>query len=98
MVLSITDPEVERLARAVAQRTRETITQALITALRERLEREEQRGHDIDVLVEEVMSIGKHCATLPLRDMRPDGELLGYAEQGLPHRTFASRLLIFRAE
>ena len=37
MALSITDPEADRLARAVAQRAGETITQAVITALRERL-------------------------------------------------------------
>jgi len=84
MALSITDPEADRLARAVAQRTGETIAQAVITALRERLDREERRDQEVDALVEEIMTIGKHCASLPLRDSRSDDDLLGYDQQGLP--------------
>ena len=37
MPLSIEDPEADRLARAVAQRTGESISNAVVTALRERL-------------------------------------------------------------
>jgi antitoxin VapB len=40
MPLSIKDPDADRLARALAQRTGETLTEAVINALRERLERE----------------------------------------------------------
>jgi hypothetical protein len=39
MPLSIKDPEADRLARALARRTGETLTEAAINALRERLER-----------------------------------------------------------
>ena len=35
MALSIKDPEADRLARAVAAKTGETITQAVVTALRQ---------------------------------------------------------------
>jgi antitoxin VapB len=43
MVLSIKDPKADQLARKLAQRTGETLTQAviIITALRERLAREQ---------------------------------------------------------
>ena len=85
MPLSIKDPEADRLARAVAARTGETLTQAVITALRERLAREERRTEDTDTLVDEVLEIGRHCAALPVRDPRPPDALLGYDERGLPH-------------
>jgi antitoxin VapB len=84
MPLSIKDPEADRLARAVAARTGETLTQAVITALRERLAREERRTEDADTLVDEVLEIGRHCAALPVRDPRPPDALLGYDERGLP--------------
>ena len=84
MPLSIKDPEADRLARAVAARTGETLTQAVITALRERLAREERRAEDADTLVDEVLEIGRHCAALPVRDPRPPDALLGYDERGVP--------------
>ena len=40
MVLRIKDPDADRLARALSRRTGETLTEAVINALRERLERE----------------------------------------------------------
>ena len=83
MSLSIKDPEAVRLVRAVTQYTGETMTQAVITALRERLAREERKAHDIESFVEEVMRIGQHFATLPMRDARRREELL-YDESGLP--------------
>jgi len=43
MPLSIKDPEADRLAREVAQKMGETIAQAVINSLRERLARE-RRG------------------------------------------------------
>ncbi|HEY8599357.1 MAG TPA: type II toxin-antitoxin system VapB family antitoxin [Thermomicrobiales bacterium] len=84
MPLTIKDPEADRLARAIAARTGETLTQAVITALRERLEREERRLDDTDILVEEILAIGRHSAALPIRDARPADEILGYDEHGIP--------------
>jgi antitoxin VapB len=84
MPLSIKDPEADRLARAVARRTGETITQAVIKALRERLAREERKEQAIETLVEDVMEIGRHCAVLPLLDARSPDEIIGYDENGLP--------------
>ena len=84
MPLSIKDPEADQFARNLAQRTGETITQAVITALRERLAREQRKDETIENLVEEIMDIGKHCAALPLLDARSADEIIGYDERGLP--------------
>ena len=84
MPLSIKDPEADRLARAVAQRTGETLTQAVINALRERLAREQRKEQAIESLVEDVMEIGRHCAALPLLDARTADAIIGYDENGLP--------------
>jgi antitoxin VapB len=84
MPLSIKDPDADRLARALAQRTGETLTEAVINALRERLEREERKEQAVENLVEDAMEIGRRCASLPLLDERPPDEILGYDEIGVP--------------
>ena len=84
MPLSIKDPEADQLARRLAEQTGETITQAVTTALRERLARERRRAESVENLVEDVMGIGRHCAALPLLDARPANEIIGYDEHGLP--------------
>jgi len=84
MPLSIKDPEADQLARKLAQSTGETITQTVITALRERLAREQHKDEAIESLVEEIMEIGRHCASLPLLDTRSADEIIGYNEHGLP--------------
>ena len=43
MSLNIKHPEADRLARELAEKTGETITEAVINALRDRLAREEGR-------------------------------------------------------
>ena len=84
MVLSIKDPEADRLARAVAARTGETLTQAVVNALRDRLAHEERKHEDIESRVADAMEIGRHYVALPLLDRRPPEEILGYDENGLP--------------
>ncbi len=84
MPLSIKDPEADQLARDLAQRTGETITQTVITALRERLAREQRKDEAVKNLVEKIMDIGRHCAALPLLDARSSDEIIGYDEHGLP--------------
>ena len=83
MALSIKHPEADRLARELAARTGEGITEAIITALRERLERT-RRADDLG-LAEEILRIGRECAALPERDARTADEILGYGADGLPH-------------
>lgn len=83
MPLSINDPEADRLARAVAQRTGETISNAVITALRERLAREERKAEGSEALVQEAIAIGRHFASLPVGDARNADDLL-YDDNGMP--------------
>lgn len=82
MPLSIKHPETERLARALAARTGETITQAITKALEERLLREEGK-RKITHLNDDLLEISKRCAALPDRDSRSAEEIIGYDEQGL---------------
>jgi antitoxin VapB len=82
MALSIKDPEADRLARAVARETGETLTGAVIQSLRERLARvRKPRGR---ALSGTILEIGRRCAALPIRDRRQADEILGYDERGLP--------------
>ena len=83
MALSIKNPEAERLARALAARTGETITEAVLVALRERLKRQQGRS-GVRRLKEELLEIGRRCAALPVLDARSPEEILGYDEIGLP--------------
>ena len=85
MALNIRDREVHRLARAVAEATGETMTEAVKKALRERLakvgqidEAERQRK------VEALLAMGRRFRELPVEDPRPIDEILAYDENGLP--------------
>lgn len=83
MALSIKHPEADRLARELAARTGETLTEAIIQALRERLRREQGRVRPRR-LREELREIRKRCAALPVLDGRSAEEILGYGDDGLP--------------
>lgn len=83
MALNIKNHEANRLARELAQATGETLTEAVAAAVRERLER--IRGHHRGRrLANELGEIAQRCAALPVIDSRPDDEILGYDERGLP--------------
>ena len=84
MALSIKDPEADRLARAVAAHTGETLTQAVINALRDRLAKAEQRESVVETKVADAMEIGRHYVSQPLIHDRTAEEIIGYDEQGLP--------------
>lgn len=84
MALSIKHPEADRLARELAAHTGETLTEAVIEALRERLVREQGRVR-APRLRDEIMAIAKRCSELPVLDPRSPDEILGYDEHGLPH-------------
>jgi antitoxin VapB len=83
MVLSIKDPEADRLARRLARETGETITRAVTTALEERLARLRRR-HPGRRLADELDEIAQRCAALPVLDRRPRDDILGYDEHGVP--------------
>lgn len=83
MALSIKHPEADRLARQLAERTGETITQAVVSALRERLARESGR-QDCNDEEERIMTIVRRFSQLPVVDARSPEELVGYNDRGLP--------------
>ncbi|HEX6010532.1 MAG TPA: type II toxin-antitoxin system VapB family antitoxin [Geminicoccaceae bacterium] len=85
MALNIRDPEVHRLARAVADATGETMTEAVKTALQDRLRRvgqvsEEERRRRIVAMRE----FARKFQEAPVLDPRTPDEILGYDENGLP--------------
>jgi len=77
MALSIRNPRAEKLAREVAAESGESLTEAIIRALEERLERIRGRRMAPDV-VQEIMKISKRCSALPDHDQRTPEEILGY--------------------
>ena len=82
MALNIKDPEADALARKLAARMGESLTEAVLNALKERLRRTENaRRSD---LVRDLEEIGRHCSNLPVLDDRTPDEILGYDENGLP--------------
>ncbi len=83
MPLNIKNPEADRLAHELSERTGETITEAVIKALRERLVRESGRRAPLR-LKDEILAIGKRCAALPDQDLRSPDEILGYNDIGIP--------------
>jgi len=83
MALSVKNPEAEHLARELAKKTGESLTEAILTSLRERLQRVKGRGRPAG-LADQLDEIAKRCAALPIIDGRSEDEILGYDEEGLP--------------
>ncbi len=83
MALSIKDPVADRLARELARATGETITQAVTTAVEERLAHVRARRSGRR-LADELDEIAKRCAAMPVLDQRTPEEILGYDDHGLP--------------
>ena len=81
MGISIKNDRAEKLARQVAHETGESLTEAIIHSLEERLERLKGRRSSPD-LAEALMQISRRCAALPDLDTRDADEILGYDENG----------------
>ena len=82
MALNIKDPEADRLARELAAKTGETLTETVIEALRQRLKREAARAPVS--LKDEIMAISRRSAVLPRRTGRTPDEIIGYDAHGAP--------------
>lgn len=80
MGISLND-RAETLARQVAAETGESLTEAIIHSLEERLERLKGRRSAPD-LAETLIAIGQRCSSLPDLDTREPDEILGYDEAG----------------
>ena len=83
MALSIKDPETERLARTLAQRTGETITVATRRALEQRLRHIGSDAHK-SALLEDMAASRRRWSNLRVLDHRTADEIIGYDESGLP--------------
>ena len=83
MSLNIKNPEAHALAAAVARGTGESLTAAVVGALREKLQRIQAGGRP--GLAEELLRIGRDCAMHLTHEARhvDHGELL-YDDKGLP--------------
>ena len=81
MALNIKSSETDLLARQLCGLTGESITEAVTTALAERLERLRQAPPGQRMLLR---GIRQRIARLPVLDDRPADQLLGYDENGLP--------------
>jgi antitoxin VapB len=83
MAISLKDEKSDRLARELARRTGESLTQAVRTALEERLQRLSGRSR-VETIREKLNDILGRVDQLPIRDSRPEHEILGYNESGVP--------------
>lgn len=83
MALTINNPEAERLARELAKLSGQSLTDSVIQALDEKLQRLKsvRRQPDPD-LVEKLKEISARCSALPDVDTRSPDEILGYDEHG----------------
>ncbi len=81
MTLNIKDPKAHELAQALAQETGESMTRAVIEALRERLER--TRRNRRVASADELLAIGRRCAERLSGAAMSHGEMF-YDERGLP--------------
>ncbi|WP_344482752.1 type II toxin-antitoxin system VapB family antitoxin [Glycomyces endophyticus] len=83
MALSIKSPTADQLARELVAATGESLTEAVETAIRERLERQ---THDARPrrIHRRLDALRAELRQLPVLDDRPADEILGYDENGLP--------------
>jgi antitoxin VapB len=82
MALSIKSDEADRLARELASETGETLTEAVVKALRERLDREHARRSASMRL--QLARLAADVAALPVADGRAPEDIIGYDDAGLP--------------
>ena len=80
--MSIKSEEADRLARELAAETGETLTEAVETALRERLEREHARN--AASMRARLARLAADAAAMRVADDRTPEEIIGYDDAGLP--------------
>jgi antitoxin VapB len=82
MALSIKNDEADRLARDLAAVTGESLTEAVLVALQERLARE--RARRLPGVTDRLRRLQAEVALLPVIDARRPDDIVGYDERGLP--------------
>lgn len=88
VALNIRNAEADSLAAEVASLAGETKTDAVIVALKERLQRLQHQGQVASryqaSLVHQLDQIGLRCAARAIQDSRSADDILGYDATGLP--------------
>jgi antitoxin VapB len=85
MAINVKNPEAERMVRELVAVTGESLTDAILAAVRERLERERRRrGFDRDRSWQRIRAIQARIRERPLLDDRTPDEIVGYDAFGAP--------------
>jgi len=84
MVLSIKNPDVDQMARELAEITGESLTDAIANALKERLEREAGKRNR-NRFREDIHRIQQRISRLNRRIKLSDEDIIGYDEAGIPN-------------
>ena len=84
MPLSIKNPRTEKLARQVARKHGETITEAITRALEERLAKAQiPRSGDVERRRAKLYALMEESRKIPKDYSQSEDEILGYDENGL---------------
>jgi antitoxin VapB len=83
MALSIKSLQTERLARELAAKTGESLTETIQKSLEERLERLKHQ-RKAQILAGQLEDILRRVDQMPVLDTRTPDEIIGYDENGLP--------------
>ena len=78
MAINIKNVEADKLARELSELTGETITEAVIKSLSERLEREKNKQMGTLPMEHELLTIAERYHALPNLDNRTEAKILGY--------------------
>jgi antitoxin VapB len=85
MAILIKDQEADQLIRTLAERTHESITEAVKQAVRERLDRVPLNESEIAVRKHKLAELFAYFDSLPsINAHLTDEEIIGYDENGLP--------------
>ena len=82
MAVLIKDEEADRLIRQLAERTGETITDAVKGAVSEKLARMPLSDKEVAERLRRIEAIVARAKTMPILDSRSADEILGYNENG----------------
>lgn len=83
MAISIRSSKAEALARDIAARTGETMTQAIVVALEDRLSRLRSR-REAGTAARQILTVARRISRRRTRDTRTPDAILGYDKHGLP--------------
>jgi antitoxin VapB len=84
MPLSLKNGELEKLARRRAKRRGETLTEAVLSSLRES-ERNAARAEK-SATARQILKLAEETRRLPVLTTRSEDDILGYDERGIPSR------------